>query len=637
MRVKHSYVLIGAVLVLALWKTTALPLEYGRPHRLAKVMENPPNIDWVRHDVGTIGMAVSNMGLFGGHGSYEVTDKRGRVFYGCEYPIGSNTVFLSGGSIYIGAIIDGDTLVSSGYYEAGEHCFFPRRDPRIDSILTRPGYLERNPDLNSSILDVDTIRIITNRKGYPNYSPQAISEQDIQVQYRDDWWPVPEHRPMKVKVIQNSYAWSYSYCDDFIFFNYKIINQNTKPFKDVFVGFFSDADVGNMAAKDPPSYGDICWYDRRNKLSVMQDADGDEGLSTGYIGYRIIDVPGGPEAMDRLSVSWVWWVGGKPPWPIGGNVDPQIYRIMSSNLIWPNQLPSEAGDTRFLVSFGPWDIAPDDTLNFTIAVVAGEYREKLLFNAKWAKDLFDMNFLGPEPPPSPPLKIDVDYGKIFLNWRWQPGDPGVNPEETSDRMSGVTDFQGYRLYKGLHEAGPFTLLAEFDIADDDYGYNTGLHYEYVDSGLVSTSVYYYAVTSFDVGDPMRGIESLESSIRDNLTAVKPVLKPRKTPDQITVVPNPYRGDVDYTTVGRWESTDRGFWSESDRKIAFFNVPEKCTIRIFTLAGDLVATLYHNNPSSGVATWNLISKNNQAIVSGLYLYVVETDQGERAVGKFMVIK
>jgi len=601
------------------------------------ISDNPPNIYWVRQDVGTIGMGVSNYGLFGGSGAYEVTDRDGTVYYGCEYPIGSNTVFLAGGGIYVGAVVDGDTMVSSSYYESGEHCFFPYRDPQIDSILTNPYYLTDHPELDPSTLDVDTIQILTNREGFHNYSPDAISEQDIILQYRDDWWDVPEHYPMHVKILQKSYAWSYSYCDDFIYFNYKIINQNENRMENTYVGFFSDADIGNMAAVEPPSLGDICWYDRNTKLSVMQDADGDDGLSEGLIGYRIIDVPGGPEAMDLLDVSWVWWVGGKPPWPITGNADPDVYSVMSSNFVWANQEPSEAGDTRFLVSFGPWDIEPNDTLNFTIAVIAGEDREKLLFNAKWAKDLFDMEFRGPEPPPSPPLKITAQYGRATLEWKWNEGDQGVNPEITTDRQSGIMDFQGYRIYKGTDESGPFTKLAEFDIAGDEYGYNTGLEYSYVDSGLVSASTYYYAVTSFDIGDESRDVESLESSIRDNLTIVQPTVQPKNKLDEIMVVPNPYRGDVDYTQVGSWETTDRGYWSESDRKIAFFNVPAFCKIKIYTLAGDHVDTVIHNDSNSGIATWNLISKNNQAIVSGLYLYVVEDNSGNRKVGKFMVIK
>jgi len=597
----------------------------------------PPNVYWLRHDIGSIDMTVSNMGLFGGHGSYEVTNPDGEVFYGCEYPIGSNTVFLSGGSIYIGAIVNGDTMVSSGYYEAGEHCFFAYRDPIVDSILTIPGYLEDHPEIDPNALDVDTIQVISNIEGTANYSPAAISEQDIILQFCDDWWPVPEHHPMHVKVIQKSYAWSFSYCDDFIFFNYKIINQNDYEFKDAYIGFFSDADVGNMGASNPPADGDICWFDKQTKLSVMQDADGDDGKSEGLIGYRIIDVPGGPEAMDNLDISWVWWAGWKPPWPIVGNPDPVVYDVMASDYIWPNMEPSEAADTRFLVSFGPWNIPPNDTLNFTIAVVASESKEQLLFNAKWAKDLFDMGFRGPQPPPPPPLKITTGYNKVYLNWKWEAGDPGENPETAVDQESGVVDFQGYRAYKAFNEAGPFTLLGEYDIAGDDYGYNTGLQYTYIDSGLISGSSYWYAVTSYDIGDTLRDVEPLESGIRKNLTVVTPTAQPKTNLNEIFVVPNPYRGDIDYTKEARWEIVDRGFWTESDRKIAFVNVPESCTIRIFTIAGDLVDTVFHDDPDSGIASWNLISKNNQAIVSGLYLYVVEDSEGNRKIGKFMVIK
>ena len=40
--------------------------------------------------------------------------------------------------------------------------------------------------------------------------------------------------------------------------------------------------------------------------------------------------------------------------------------------------------------------------------------------------------------------------------------------------------------------------------------------------------------------------------------------------------------------------------------------------------------------SGQASWNLISRNGQKIVSGIYLFSVDTDLG-REVGKFVIIR
>ncbi|NIR64170.1 MAG: hypothetical protein GWN00_11325, partial [Aliifodinibius sp.] len=59
---------------------------------------------------------------------------------------------------------------------------------------------------------------------------------------------------------------------------------------------------------------------------------------------------------------------------------------------------------------------------------------------------------------------------------------------------------------------------------------------------------------------------------------------------------------------------------------------------YTLAGDLVQTLQHNDPVQGYEEWNLTSDVGQAIASGIYLFTVENDEtGEVQTGKFVVIK
>ncbi|KPK68585.1 hypothetical protein AMJ82_07835, partial [candidate division TA06 bacterium SM23_40] len=91
----------------------------------------------------------------------------------------------------------------------------------------------------------------------------------------------------------------------------------------------------------------------------------------------------------------------------------------------------------------------------------------------------------------------------------------------------------------------------------------------------------------------------------------------------------------------WENSDRAGWTEHSRRLDFFGLPSRCTIRIYTLDGDLVDTVDHPS-GEAMATassepWNLISRDIQAIVSGVYLFSVEYDNGDVQVGKFVVIK
>jgi len=98
---------------------------------------------------------------------------------------------------------------------------------------------------------------------------------------------------------------------------------------------------------------------------------------------------------------------------------------------------------------------------------------------------------------------------------------------------------------------------------------------------------------------------------------------RSDMSEIKVVPNPYIAHAD------WEH------EAGERRIEFIHLPDPATIRIYTLAGDLVITLLHDN-GSGTAAWNLESDNEQGIAPGIYYYHVESPYGEKT-GKFAIIK
>jgi hypothetical protein len=157
---------------------------------------------------------------------------------------------------------------------------------------------------------------------------------------------------------------------------------------------------------------------------------------------------------------------------------------------------------------------------------------------------------------------------------------------------------------------------------------------------------YIAVTSSDHGDAKSGTPSQRSSPFVNGTSIIP--SKISGTDEVIVVPNPYRGDADYVEMG-WENINSAHeWSESDRKIAFLNIPLRCVIRIYTLAGDLCKVITHNgNAESDVlyqygengAYWNLLNDNRQAVVSGIYLFSVQDVDKKKDdfVGKFVIIK
>ena len=151
---------------------------------------------------------------------------------------------------------------------------------------------------------------------------------------------------------------------------------------------------------------------------------------------------------------------------------------------------------------------------------------------------------------------------------------------------------------------------------------------------------YFTVTAFDVGDPQADLDPLESSKQVNATLVYPIDPPelvKEKKEKVIVYPNPYRIDGNYAASGYEPGT-----GNFDKRINFINLPPKCTIRIYTLDGDLVRTIEHDKDESDLDAsyeyWDLISRNTQAVVSGIYLFSVEDKQtGQNQVGKFVIIK
>ena len=68
---------------------------------------------------------------------------------------------------------------------------------------------------------------------------------------------------------------------------------------------------------------------------------------------------------------------------------------------------------------------------------------------------------------------------------------------------------------------------------------------------------------------------------------------------------------------------------------FQNLPPACKISIFSLTGDLIDEINHTDGSQQ-ELWDLITRNEQSIKTGLYIYVVETDK-DKKIDKFVILR
>lgn len=217
----------------------------------------------------------------------------------------------------------------------------------------------------------------------------------------------------------------------------------------------------------------------------------------------------------------------------------------------------------------------------------------------------------PQPPLPPKFFNVISSGdKVQLTWElYTVGDPNL---------------KGFSVYrsKGRYD-GDYTLVATLPASAR--GYN--------DEAAIRGEAYFYYVVS--VGDPALNTGGGGTPAGVALTSNRifsqsydPAFLLRQAGafmKDIRIVPNPYN-----------ISSKLGFTDASD-KIAFFNIPGYCKIRIYSELGELVKEIDHNN-GSGDEYWNSTTSSNQVIVSGIYIVVFEdTRTGERSIRKLSVIR
>ncbi|MFB6307428.1 MAG: hypothetical protein ABEH43_10670, partial [Flavobacteriales bacterium] len=369
---------------------------------------------------------------------------------------------------------------------------------------------------------------------------------------------------------------------------------------------------------------------------------------------------------------------------------------------------SESGNRSDLVSSGPYaSLKPGESINVVHSVVlAKKYedgnpnsantkaqRKNLYNNAEWSQTAFngeDVNFNGkldegedkdnngeitryvlPEPPKIPNTRVETRDHAIDIYW-------SNNSESSIDPITRKKDFEGYKVYAskvGFDVRSKIELekalkpVAQFDLAGNGKFFDTGLdsirldnpkvfendtteyNYKYTIDNIQNGWQYVVGVSAFDKGDEENELEPLESSILSNnfraFAGTDPNEKIEK--NKPFVYPNPYYGGAS------WEG-ESAF--AEDKKIIFANLPKQCEIRIFTMAGDLIDKIEHNENysgediqwfetfsnventefSGGEHAWDLLSKDNQILSRGMYLFSVEDlNSGKIQKGKFVIIK
>ena len=119
------------------------------------------------------------------------------------------------------------------------------------------------------------------------------------------------------------------------------------------------------------------------------------------------------------------------------------------------------------------------------------------------------------------------------------------------------------------------------------------------------------------------------------TTIAPYIDSQKAKEdlnKIKVVPNPYYG------TNAFEGQNTFTSGRGPREIQFRNLPRDCTIRIYTISGELVREIHHSSTIDfGTGRWDLLTKDNLTTAYGVYIYHIEANGVGEKIGKLAIVK
>ena len=389
--------------------------------------------------------------------------------------------------------------------------------------------------------DIETWPLVGGAPAWPGPFRKDSAGQQVEGEFTSDqdlFCVFNDQDVFGLQVNQSTYSYGRIYAQDFLFYDFNIYSMNNTPIDSVYLGF-----RGNFR----------CDYDMQDYIGLYRDsvvtfvyfwdADGvpfEPWESVGMIGvgylnqqienfhyYRRQDEP-----VDDFRLFPIITSDPNSPY-----IDSSLFfhgpDIHIDDPALVQSLPPESTSAyNYIVSAGPTNILPDDTLQFTIVVICGEDSADLFDNLSTALTMADNHFLGSGPPAAPFVQAVADYRRITLFWDPEPS------ESSTDILTGKSDFEGYKIYRSedqglswgqeIHDQNGslvgYVPLAQFDLIDSiegvdpafpyqSLGDETGLKHTFVDTTVYNGIEYWYCVAAYDQGN--QNPDSLEPSYENS--------------------------------------------------------------------------------------------------------------------------
>lgn len=384
----------------------------------------------------------------------------------------------------------------------------------------------------------------------------------------------------------------------------------------------------------------------------------------------------------------------------GQDLDMEFFRITSNapkkrfhDFARLSGIPSTPENGRrmnfYTYSYGPYTLEPGDSVRVVIAEIAGvmDYADVIAGdpdgnfpdstiaaierNAEFARQAVSWG-LGatvdgmalaadaPEPPPGPATDaVNASVGRenaiIAVTWDQTAENTAITDGSGAVFYDGLADLDGYRIYRSTDfqfvsdteppafRGAAWELLADIPKSEFNQFFDDELgRYKFEDATVSFGFRYGYYVSAYRSnpgpwtsanGTLVNDLSELESGDYNRTPPVSAAAGPVTSFD-VYAVPNPYV----------FNDPDRNFGLGDPLRIEFRNLPERATIRIYTISGDLIRTIAHGPDErgnlSGTAAWDQKTDSGLLVAPGLYVYHIKSRTeglSTALTGKLMVIR
>jgi hypothetical protein len=543
----------------------------------------PVTVDRVIHDYGNIATTVDNFGLIGYWDYYGYPSG--------EWPRGSGRNYLAEVNYWMGAVTDeGDTLVATTWDDF-------QAIPALGTALEYGIMLSTDTTRYYNYDPTDTVGagVGNPAKGWRVWNSED-DEWDYAQNYNSldstyfDGGPVSGQQSqyrfddaasgqslLGLQCTHTVLQWNYCYNKDFMFVILEITNTSAQDYHNFAFGLYVDLDIGGL---NSGRYDDLVGWDSTENLAWIYDQDGtDEDwgnhVNTGVMGTKYVETPDGIGMTAMRSGDW-----DSLPTTDGGQFD-----LVNSARFDESTDPY---DQYYIQCTRGIDLEAGKTVRVVYALVAGADEADFRANATMAQQLYDNNFVGPEPPAMPTLTAVPGDEKVYLYWN-DAAQTGFDP------LTGINDFKGYKLYRsddhGQTWGGPISHDSAYTSPCMDIDYKPLAAYAaanptdpiprvYIDTNVTNGVEYWYCLTAYDDGDVTNGVDILVTGFGSpassrNTVAVKPRTDPAGQFKAAGTVEHVYSGAAEPSAGACYPTVyDQSQVLGADYAVTFEDTPER---------------------------------------------------------------